>query len=115
MYIEALILISPNWQVKFSVHTNASLLAMGAMLSQNLTKKNDQLMVYAYRLLNRTKQNYSTTHREVLVMVFVLHKFKHYLMGNTIIFFVDHMQLDYLVNKPHVSRRIARWLLFLET
>ncbi len=31
-YIEASILISPNWQVEFHVHTNASLLAMGAML-----------------------------------------------------------------------------------
>ncbi len=30
-------------------------------------------------------------------------------------FYVDHMALVYLVNKPHVLRRIARWLLlFLE-
>ncbi len=30
-------------------------------------------------------------------------------------FYVDHIALAYLVNKPHVSRRIARWLLlFLE-
>jgi hypothetical protein len=32
-YIEALILISPNWQVEFHVHTNASLLVVGGMLS----------------------------------------------------------------------------------
>jgi hypothetical protein len=53
-YIEALILISPNWQVEFHVHTNASLLAMGAMLSSNLTWKSDQQVVYAYRLLSKT-------------------------------------------------------------
>jgi hypothetical protein len=48
-------------------------------------------------------------------MVFFLHKFKHYLLGNKIVFYVDHMALVYLVNKPHVSRRITRWLLlFLE-
>ncbi len=30
-------------------------------------------------------------------------------------FYVDHMVLVYLVNKPHVSRGIASWLLlFLE-
>ncbi len=49
-YIGAQKLISPNWQVKFHVHTYASLLAMGAMLSQNVTGKNDQPIVYACRL-----------------------------------------------------------------
>ncbi len=48
-------------------------------------------------------------------MVFVLHKFRHYLLGNKFVFYVDHMVLVYLVNKPQVSRRIAKWLLlFLE-
>jgi hypothetical protein len=48
-------------------------------------------------------------------MVFSLHKFRHYLLGNKFVFYVDHMALVYLVNKPQVSGRIARWLkLFLE-
>jgi len=44
-------------------------------------------------------------------MVFALHKFRHYLLGNKFVFYVDHMALVYLVNKPHVSRKITRWLL----
>jgi hypothetical protein len=52
-YIEASILISPNWQVKFHVHANASLLAIRAMLSQNVTGKSDQPIVYASRFLNK--------------------------------------------------------------
>jgi hypothetical protein len=48
-------------------------------------------------------------------MVYALHKFKHFLLGNKFVFYVDHMALEYLVNKPQVSRRITRWsLLFLE-
>jgi hypothetical protein len=48
-------------------------------------------------------------------MVFALHKFKHYLLGNKFIFYVNHMALVYLVNKPQVSGRISKWLLlFLE-
>ncbi len=48
-------------------------------------------------------------------MVYVLQKFKHFLLGNKFVFYVDHMALVYLVNKPQVSKRIARWLLlFLE-
>jgi hypothetical protein len=33
-------------------------------------------------------------------MVFALHKFKHYLLGNKFMFYVDHMALVYLLNKP---------------
>jgi hypothetical protein len=71
--------------------------------------------MYTFRLVNRVKHNYSITKREVLTMVFSLHKFRHYLLGNKFVFYVDHMALIYLVNKPQVSRRIVRWLLlFLE-
>jgi hypothetical protein len=48
-------------------------------------------------------------------MVCVLHKFKHFLLRNKFIFYVNHMALVYWINKPQVSRRIAKWvLLFLE-
>jgi hypothetical protein len=48
-------------------------------------------------------------------MIFALHKFRHYLLGNKFVFHVDHMALVYLVNKPQVSRKITKWLLlFLE-
>jgi hypothetical protein len=39
--IETLIFISPNWDVKFHVHTNASLLTICDTLAQNLTSKHD--------------------------------------------------------------------------
>ncbi len=97
--------------MEFHVHTNVSLLDVGVMLSQNIIGKSDQLIIYASRLLNRAKHNYNTTQRKALIMVFSLHKFKHYLLGNKFVFYVDHMALVYLVNKPHVSGMITRWLL----
>jgi hypothetical protein len=52
---------------------------------------------------------------KALALIFALHKFKHYLLGNKFVFYVDYMALVYLVNKPHVLRRIVKWkLLFLE-
>jgi hypothetical protein len=101
--------------VEYHVHTYVSLLAMGDMLSLNITQKNDKPIVYASRFLNRAKQNYNTTKREVLVMVFSLHKFKHCLLGNKFIFYVDHMALVFLVNKPQVSRRITIFLICSKT
>ncbi len=71
--------------------------------------------MYASRFFNRAQQNYSTTKIKALITIFVLHKFKHYFLGNKFVFYVDHMALVYLVNKPKVSTRIIRWLLlFLE-
>ncbi len=85
------------------------------MLAHNPIGKYDQLIVYASRLLNKSEHNYTTIEREALTMVYVLHKFGQFLLGNKFVFYVDHMALVYLVNKPHVSRRIVRWLLlFLE-
>ncbi len=44
-------------------------------------------------------------------MVFSLHKIRHYLLGNKFVFYVDHMALIYLVNKPQVLGVKVRWLL----
>ncbi len=40
-YMEAPILIPPNWQLECHVHTNASLLAIGVMLADNPIGKYD--------------------------------------------------------------------------
>ncbi len=110
-YIEALILIPSNWDMEFHVHTYALVLDVGALLAHNITGKSDQLVMYVLKLLNSAKLNYNTRKREALVMIFALHKFRHYMLGNKFVFYVDHMALVYLVNKPQV----LRWLLlFLE-
>jgi hypothetical protein len=70
-YIEASIQISPNWQVEFHVYKDVSLLTKGVMLFQNITRKSDQPIVYASRLLNRAEQNYNTTHKKALAMIFL--------------------------------------------
>jgi hypothetical protein len=46
-------------------------------------------------------------------MVYALHKYCNYLLGNKFVFYVDHMALLYLVNKPKVSNRITWWFLLL--
>ncbi len=47
-------------------------------------------------------------------MVFSVKKFRHYLICNPVVFFVDHMAIKYLVNKAELSGRLARWVLLLE-
>jgi hypothetical protein len=97
--MEAPILIPPNWQLEFHVHIIAFLLVVGVMLTQNPTSKYDQFIIYASRLLNKGEQNYITI-EIFLIMVYVLHKFRHFLLGNKFVFYLDHMALVYLVNQP---------------
>jgi hypothetical protein len=44
-------------------------------------------------------------------MIFALHKFRHYLLGNKFVFYVDHKTLIHLVNKPKFLKKITKWLL----
>jgi hypothetical protein len=73
-----------------------------------MTKKHDQPIVYASRFLNIVERIYNTTKHEALVMVFTLHKFRHYLLGNKFVFYVDDIVLVYLLNKLQVSSYIIR-------
>jgi hypothetical protein len=40
-------------------------------------------------------------------MVYALHKFKHYMLGNMFTFYVNHMALVHLINKPHVYGKLT--------
>ena len=60
------------------------------------------------------KRNYSTTERKCLAMVFSVKKYRHYLVCNPVVFFVDHITIKYLVNKAELNGILARWVLLLE-
>jgi len=71
--------------------------------------------MYTFKLLNLVEWNYNIIEREALAMVYALHKLKHSLLGDRFVFYVDHMDFVYLINKPQVFGKIVRWLLlFLE-
>jgi len=109
-----LILIVPNWKFEFHVHIDTSNFVLGVMLGQNLDNTIDKLIYYANRLMNSVEKNYTTTKKEALAMIYDVKKFRHYLLGNNFVFYVDHQALLYLVNKPRVTCQIARWLLLLQ-
>ncbi|RVW86240.1 Retrovirus-related Pol polyprotein from transposon 297 [Vitis vinifera] len=51
------------------------------------------VIYYASKTLNEAQRNYTTTEKELLVVVFALDKFSAYLVGSFIIVFTDHSAL----------------------
>ncbi|XP_059068626.1 transposon Tf2-1 polyprotein [Cryptomeria japonica] len=112
--VRAPILAYPNWENKFHVHVDASNFAIGAILTQPGSSGLDHPIYFARRLLSKAERNYSTTEREALGTVYVVQKFRHYLLATPFTFFVDHQALMYLVNKPVIQGRVSRWLILLQ-
>jgi hypothetical protein len=93
------ILVFPDWENTFHVHVDASTITLGAILVQPGVGELDHPITFASRKLSKSEQNYNTTEREGLAMVYALQKFRHYLLGKHFKMFTDHSSLKYLVNK----------------
>jgi len=74
----------------------------------------DHPIYFASKKLSQAENNYTTTEREGLDMIYVLQKFRHYLLGSHFKFFIYHSTLKYLVNKPVLEGIICRWLLLFQ-
>ena len=59
----------------------------------------DHPITFASRKLSKAEKNYSMTEHEGLAMVYVLQKFRHYLLGGNFKMYTNHSALKYLVNK----------------
>ena len=93
------VLRPPDWEKPFHVYCDVSNVAVGSALCQPTGEKGKDLPVaYASKQLTSAGKNYSTTEKECLAMVFSVKKFRHYLICNPVVFFVDHMAIKYLVN-----------------
>ena len=107
------ILRAIGWNVIFHVHVDASAFAVRCVLAQPAEGNMDFPICYTGRQLNSAEKNYLTTEREGLGMIFAVKKFRHYLLANKFVFFVDHQDLLYLVNKPCSTGKKVRWFLIL--
>ena len=47
-------------------------------------------------------------------MIYIVNKFRHYLLGQKFTFHVNHSTLLYLVSKQELIGKLARWTLILQ-
>jgi hypothetical protein len=101
-----------DWNKEFHVHVAASSITLDEILTQPGEGDIDHPIAFASRKLSIAEKNYTTTEREGLKMVYVLEKFRNYLLGSHFNMYIENSTLKYLVNKPVLGGRICKWLLF---
>jgi len=103
----------PDFQEEFLVTTDASDFAIGAVLSQGPVGQ-DRPLAYASRILCKAEQNYNTTEKELLAIVWAVKYFRPYLYGTKFKIITDHRPLVWLFNVTDPGSRLIRWRLKLE-
>lgn len=107
------ILQYPDFTKDFILTTDASNVAIGAVLSQG-TIGQDKPVAFASRTLNESEQRYSTIEKELLAIVWACKYFRPYLFGRKFTIVTDHRPLTWLFNLKEPNSKLVRWRLKLE-
>ena len=97
---------------RFVLDTDASLFAVGGVLSQ-LQKEGEVVIAYASRSLRLSQRRYCTTRREMLAAVAMCTHFRSYLRGEQFTLRTDHSSLRWLQRLRNGDGMLARWYLLL--
>ena len=111
--VEAPIMAKPDWNKEFEIMCDASDYAMGAVLGQKVDKV-FRAIYYSSKTFNEAQENYSTSEKEMLAMVFACEKFKPYILGSHVIIHTNHAGIKYLMTKKEAKPRLIRWVLLLQ-
>jgi hypothetical protein len=103
---QEVLLTFPNFQKCFDIHTDASKLQLGSVISQE-----GKPIAFYSRKLNDAQTRYTTTERELLAIVETLKEFRNILLGQQIRVYTDHKNLTY---KDFNTDRVMRWRLIIE-
>ncbi|KAJ3648391.1 hypothetical protein Zmor_020198 [Zophobas morio] len=110
---DAPILRQANPEEPFVLRTDASAYALGAALLQGEGPE-ERPIEYASRLLTNHEQNYTTTERDALAIVWAVRRFRGYLEESSTVVITDHQPLRWLMTLKTPTGRLARWALQLQ-
>ena len=111
------VLVLPDYEKPFTLTTDASDYATGAILEQDDALGRSHPVAYYSKSLQPAERNYEIHDKELLAILHALRHFRHYLQGSPHVtrIFSDHANLRYFTTKQVLTRRQARWSLFLAT
>ena len=103
------ILILPNFSQAFELHSDASKVGIGAVLSQACKP-----VAYFSEKLTGARARYSTYDIEFYAVVQAVKHWRHYLFHREFVLYTDHEALKHLHNQDKISARHASWSAYLQ-
>lgn len=108
-----LLLAYPDFEQPFILTTDASNIAIGAVLSQ-LQDGKERPIAYLSRTLSKAEEKYSATAKELLAIYFSAKRFRPYLYGRPFTIYTDHEPLTKELKLTDATGRVTRQRLYLE-
>ncbi|QRW24722.1 Retrotransposable element Tf2 protein [Rhizoctonia solani] len=109
------VLIHSNPGLPYYLETDASGVAMGAILSQRGPDNRLHPIAYMSKLFSGAEGNYNTHNKELLAIIKALEEWRIFLEATDkpVQVFTDHRNLEYWMQARTFNRRHARWRVFL--
>lgn len=102
-----------NWGFPFHIHIDASDYAIRVVLGEK-EGAIEHAIYFISKNLQGEKFNYTMSEKDSLAIIYMLNKFRHYITGYEIFVHTDHSTIKYLMNKPVISGRVAKWLFLMQ-
>lgn len=107
------ILRPPDFSRPFSIAVDASAVAIGACLFQEIDDIEHPVAYYSKKL-NTHQQNYSVVEKEALALILATRTFSVYLDANVVTVYSDHSPLQFLHRMANHNQKLLRWALELQ-
>ena len=102
------ILRHPDPTKPFLLTTDASNVALGAVLSQGEVGR-DNPISFISRTLKPAEENYSATEKEFLAIIWALSEFRNYIYGQRVTILTDHQPLSFALSPRNTNEKLKRW------
>ncbi|PKU85169.1 RNA-directed DNA polymerase [Dendrobium catenatum] len=103
------VLALPNFELPFQVDSDASMIGIGAVLSQA-----DKPIEFFSEKLTPPRQKWTVYEQELYAVIRALKHWEHYLLHKDFVLCSDHRALQFINTQKTLNRMHARWVLFLQ-
>jgi len=84
------------------------------LLAQQNDEGKESALYYLSRTLNGAELNYSPIEKTCLALMFAIKKLRHYLQAHSVRLISRADPLKYIISRPVLSGRLAKWALLLQ-
>lgn len=111
--ISAPVLVSPRYDLPFTVQCDASDSSVAGVLTQNFDG-GEHVIAYVGQKLNASQKKYFACEKELLAVLVCIEKFRGYIEGVKFHVITDNSAITWLQKFKDPSGRLARWALKLQ-